>query len=324
LQAGSPRTRGVRKIQMYWAILKKAGFLADEERLKELNLTGGSRSAPAHFDPHFKQQLIRAVYTDPSRYASPRTLDELINHLDRIESFRQQNRTNDVFQSSEGPLFDPDDEALLGFLNPILGGGPRILRPFMVYHDPRAGHFVEQILDALDNGQTVILDLGNAADEIRRYFSDLLSRAVFAHQERKFTSDQLGEHFIQLYFEEAHNLFPKDEKDYSDVYARFAKEGAKFHIGMVYSTQSPSTINKDLLAQTENFFVAHMSSQDEANAIAKLQIQYDGLQHDILHTRTPGYMRILTFSNRFVIPVQVNKFEAVSSSSNEVLCSEKD
>ena len=77
---------------------------------------------------------------------------------------------------------------------------------------------------------------------------------------------------------------------------------------MVYSTQSPSTISRELLAQTENFFVAHMSSQDEANTIGKLQVQFDGLQQDILRTRTPGYMRMLTFSNRFVIPVQVNKF----------------
>jgi hypothetical protein len=56
-----------------------------------------------------------------------------------------------------------------------------------------------------------------------------------------------------------------------------------------------------------------MSSQDEANTIGKLQVQFDGLQQDILRTRTPGYMRMLTFSNRFVIPVQVNKFEAVSA-----------
>ena len=162
---------------------------------------------------------------------------------------------------------------------------------------------------------TVILDLGNADDRIRRYFSDLLSKKVFSHQEKKFTSNNLNNHFIQLYFEEAHNLFPRDEKDFTGVYARFAKEGAKFHIGMVYSTQSPSTISKELLAQTENFFVAHLSSQDEANAIGKLQVQYDGLQQDILRTRTPGYMRMLTFSNRFVIPVQVNKFEAINENN---------
>jgi hypothetical protein len=317
LNPGSQRTRAIRKIQIYWAILKKAGFQADENRLRGLGLTGGSSNAPSHFDPHFNKSLIEAIYGKKNTFSPPQTLDELRAHLESVESFRQQNSGNSALQSGSGPLFDADDEALLFFLNPTIGGGPRILRQHMIYHDPQAGNFVQDILKSLDKGQTVILDLGNATDEIRRYFSDLLSRAVFSHQENKFTSDNLKNHFVQLYFEEAHNLFPRDNKDFTGVYARFAKEGAKFHIGIVYSTQSPSTINKELLAQTENFFVAHMSSQDEANALAKLQVQFDGLQQDILHTRTPGYMRMITFSNRFIIPVQVNKFEAINTQIDE-------
>ena len=307
------KVRAIRKIQMYWAILNKAGFPADEGKLRALGLTGGSSSSPSHFDPHFKKELIEAVYGKKNQFTPPQSLGELQAHLDKVEIFRQQNADHPSLQSNSGPIFDADDVALMGFLNPATGGGPRMLRSFMHYHDPQAGNFVKEILRLLDDGKTVILDLGNAADEIRRYFSDLLSRSVFAHQERKFTENSLDSHFVQLYFEEAHNLFPRDDKDFTGVYARFAKEGAKFHIGMVYSTQSPSTINKELLAQTENFFVAHMSSQDEANVLAKLQVQFDGLQSDILHTRTPGYMRILTFSHRFVIPVQVNKFEAVAA-----------
>jgi hypothetical protein len=316
LPAGSLRTRAVRKIQIYWAVLQKAGFAVDEQRLRGLNLTSGSPHGPAHFNPHYKQQLIHAIYGPQAQFTPPQNLHALRTHLEQIEDFRRLNPNHAALQSSSGgPLFEPDDIALLGFLNPPPGsGGTRILRPYMIYHDPQAGHFVQQILQSLDKGQTIILDLGNASDEIRRYFADLLSKAVFSHQESKFTSNNLGGHFVQLYFEEAHNLFPRDDKDFTGVYARFAKEGAKFHIGIVYSTQSPSTINKELLAQTENFFVAHMSSQDEANVLAKLQVQFDGLQQDILHTRTPGYMRMLTFSNRFVIPVQVNKFEAVSTS----------
>lgn len=311
LPPGSQRTRAVRRIQMYWAILKKAGFAADEQRMRGLGLTGGSGNAPSHFDPHFKQQLIQAVYGQQN-YQPPQTLDELRDHLDLVERFRQQNSTHAAVQG----VFEPDDVALLEFLNPTIGGGPRMLRPFMQYHDPQAGHFVQQILGFLDSGKTVILDLGNAAEDIRQYFSDLLSRAVFSHQEGKFTNNNFKGNFIQLYFEEAHNLFPKDDKDFTGVYARFAKEGAKFHIGMVYSTQSPSTINKELLAQTENFFVAHMSSQSEAEALARLQVQFDGLQQDILKTRTPGYMRMLTFSHRFIIPVQVDKFEATTAGAD--------
>ena len=98
-------------------------------------------------------------------------------------------------------------------------------------------------------------------------------------------------------------------------YARFAKEGAKFHIGMIYSTQSPSTINKELLAQTENFFVGHLSSQDETRSLSRVQVAFEGSEEDILRAKTPGYMRMLTMSHRFIIPVQTNKFETTITAS---------
>jgi DNA helicase HerA-like ATPase len=169
----------------------------------------------------------------------------------------------------------------------------------------------------LDQGRTVILDLGNATDSIRRYFSNMLSTAVFRAQETKFVENKLGNRFVQLYFEEAHNLFPPDSKDLTGVYARFAKEGAKFHIGMVYSTQSPSTINKELLAQTENFFVGHLSSQDETKSLSRVQAAFAGVEEDILRAKTPGYMRMLTMSHRFVVPTQAFRFEASQSIISE-------
>jgi hypothetical protein len=86
----------------------------------------------------------------------------------------------------------------------------------------------------------------------------------------------------------------------------------RVRIGMVYSTQSPSTINKELLAQTENFFVAHLSSQDEAKSLSRVQVAFAGAEQDILRAKTPGYMRMLTMSHRFVIPVQAKRFEAVA------------
>ena len=149
-------------------------------------------------------------------------------HLERVKEHFDQNRNDDIFQSNSGPLFDPDDEALLEFLVPKSGGGVRILRPHRIYHDSKATDVVNNIIQQMDEGYTVILDLGNAPDEIRRYFSDLLSRAVFSRQEEKFTSNNFDGHFRTFIFEEAHNLFPPDSKDLTGVYARFAKEGANF------------------------------------------------------------------------------------------------
>lgn len=307
------RTRPIRKIQMYWAILKKAGFPADEGRLKGKGLT--SRHTK-HFDPHFNSELRSAAYlavrqSEPPD--EPQSLDELVNELEVLAQFRRENPNDASLLSRNKPMFDADDGALLDFFSPASGSGPIILRGYLSYHAPDAGDFITNILALLDAGKTVILDLGNASDQIRRYFADMLSKAVFSHQEKKFVGNSLGNHYVQLYFEEAHNLFPPESKDLTGVYARFAKEGAKFHIGMVYSTQSPSTINSELLAQTENFFVGHLSSQDETKSLSRVQVAFSGIEQDILRAKTPGYMRMLTMSHRFVIPVQAHRFEAVAT-----------
>jgi hypothetical protein len=311
------KTRPIRKIQMYWAILKKAGFVADEARLKGKGLV--SRNTK-HFDPHFNAQLRAAAYTavrNTNPPAEPQDLDALVSELEVIAQFRRDN-PNDatLLPSGKKAVFDADDGALLDFLSPASGSGPTILRSYLGYHAPNAGDFITDILALLDTGKTVILDLGNATDQIRRYFSEMLSKAVFGHQEKKFVGNELSNTYIQLYFEEAHNLFPPESKDLTGVYARFAKEGAKFHIGMVYSTQSPSTINRELLAQTENFFVGHLSSQDETKSLSRVQIAFAGIEEDILRAKTPGYMRMLTMSHRFVIPLQAHKFEATTASAN--------
>jgi len=301
-----------RKILIYWAILKEAGFEEDLTALKNLIPPGG-RSVYG-LNPGYKKDLREAAYKFAGKDVrqSVDTLYDLIDELKVIDDFRLENPKSDLLKSSSGkPTFEADDIAMLEVLNLKQNRktGASIIRSRIDYHNPNAGDFIKKILDYIDDGLTVILDLGNASDQIRSYFSDMVSKAVFAHQEKKFTSDSLGDHFVQLYFEEAHNLFPNNSNNNRDIYSRFAKEGAKFHIGMVYSTQSPSTVNKDLLAQTENFFVGHLSSKDEANSLAKLQVAFDGLQKDIMSSRTPGYMRMLTFSHRFVVPVQAKLFD---------------
>jgi hypothetical protein len=308
----SDRTRAVRKVQAYWACLNKAGFGADEGRLRALRLFATTYTKG--FDCHFNAPLRTAAYVAVRDGAAPpnnpTNLDELQAELEVIAQWRREDSGNPLLMRNGRPVFDQDMIALLEFLNPATGSGPTVLRDYRQYHAADAGSVQTEILQLLDQGRTVILDLGNATDSIRRYFSNLLSTAVFRAQETKFVSNNLGNRFVQLYFEEAHNLFPPESKDLTGIYARFAKEGAKFHIGMVYSTQSPSTINKELLAQTENFFVGHLSSQDEVKSLARVQIAFSGVEDDILRAKTPGYMRMLTMSHRFVIPMQAFRFEA--------------
>ncbi len=303
-------TRALRKLQIFWAILHEAGYPVNERRLFQLAPQGTHTSA-SKFDPGFADKLRTLAHNLPAESALPeiQSLDALVMELKTINEFRRNNRGNNkALQTSSGnQVFEPDDITLLDFLDPVSGSGPSVIKKYTHYHASNAGDFVEEILKLLDAGETVILDLGNADPEIMTYFSKHLSTAVFRHQVEKFSNSRLGEHYIQVYFEEAHNLFPYQE-DPTTIYNRFAKQGAKFHIGMVYSTQSPTTISRDLLAQTENFFIAHLSSQDEVNALAKVNTAYESLKDDILRAKTPGYVRMLTRSHRFVVSVQADEF----------------
>lgn len=293
------QTRARRKVLMYWAILHRAGFPADPAKLSQLKL-----------DPGITPDAREAAHgKDRTSWPPVNSLDALAFEFEKLAEADRKSR----LKSSTGKdLFDAADQALLGFLKPASSSstGPGIIQPFKKYHDPKAGDFVAEIIKYLNSGRTVVLDLGNAPPEVMEYFSAHLSKAVFIHQVEKFSNNRLGEHYLQLYFEEAHNLFPAQEGDEVDIYRRLAKEGAKYHIGMVYSTQSVTTINKDLLAQTENFFIAHLSSLDEVNALARVNVAYESLKGDILQAKTPGYIRMLTRSHRFVVPVQARKFRA--------------
>ena len=299
------KKRAKRKILVYWAILSKANFIVDENKLKNFKDI-------INVGCHLNDKAMEQVFgKDNSKLTTPQTLDEVKYFLEKVII---ADRTNKLPSSTKGKnLFDADDEALFNFLFPTssVSAGPGLLQKIRKYHSNSAGDFVTEILTELDKGQTVILDLGNADEEVMGYFSRQLSESVFRHQVNKFTNDKLGKHYVQLYFEEAHNLFGYDDKsDDTSIYRRFAKQGAKFHIGMVYSTQSPTTVNSDLLAQTENFFIAHLASQDDTNKLAKVNIAYESIKNDILQAKTPGYIRMLTRSHRFVVSMQAKKFES--------------
>lgn len=293
------KKRANRKILLYWAILNKAGFPASEKKLK----------AKMSLDPKINADAVAKVIGSASGDSSFNTLDDLTNFFEKAA---EANREEKLKSSTPGKnLFDPEDESLLNLLKPssTISAGPGILKKYKMYHDTKSGNFVDEILEELDKGKTVILDLGNANEEIMQYYSRELSQKVFNHQTMKFTENRLKNHFVQLYFEEAHNLFKEDDDDDdTKIYRRFAKEGAKYHIGMVYSTQSPTTINSDLLAQTENFFIAHLASIDDVNRLARVNVAYESMKNDILQAKTVGYIRMLTRSHRFVVSLQALKF----------------
>lgn len=172
---------------------------------------------------------------------------------------------------------DNDLKALLRFLsqyrNPEEKGPINSyikLKPLLKYHSSTAKILFENEIESLvRTGKIVIVDLSQGDPEIQRLYSDKICGIIFNSSMNLFINAR-PTNFIQFYFEEAHNLFPKkDDKDLSQIYNRIAKEGAKLNLGMIYATQEVSSISSNILKNTQNWFIAHLNNDDEVKELRK-------------------------------------------------------
>ena len=180
----------------------KAQFPINEAKLKKLIPIASHVNG---YNPCFKADLRDAAYklAGVPLAAAPASLAELVKELEIMTRFKRENKASPLLSSDSGPYFEQDDNAILELLEPQpRRSGIIVLLPIRMYHDQNSGNYKENIIKLLDEGKTVILDLGNANEEMVNYFSRQLSEAVFYHQMEKFTSNALGNHYIQLYFEE--------------------------------------------------------------------------------------------------------------------------
>lgn len=105
--------------------------------------------------------------------------------------------------------------------------------------------------------------------------------------------------FIQFYFEESHNLFPKkDNRDLSQIYNRLAKEGAKLHLGLINATQEVSSISANILKTTQNLCVNHLDNDDEIRELKKYYDFSDFAEALLRFSQTTdkGFVRMKTYS----------------------------
>jgi DNA helicase HerA-like ATPase len=187
------------------------------------------------------------------------------------------------------------------------------LQPFKSYHSPaNTESFEDDIVQKLREGRIVIIDLSQGDPKLQATYSERICRRIFNDSMARFIANE-DANYIQLNFEEAHNLFPKkDDKDLSQIYNRLAKEGAKLRLGLVYATQEVSSISSNVLKNTQNWFVSHLNNQDELKEIQKFY-DFEDFVESLRRAPDRGFIRMKTYSNAFIVPVQIDRFTAEKS-----------
>ncbi len=176
------------------------------------------------------------------------------------------------------------------------------------------GDFLSSAIREAISGKVVIVDLPTVRPEQVEFISSRLAARLFNEALQRYTrgignDSQQRKTDVLVVIEEAHNLLAEP----SSVFYRIAKEGRKYGIGMLYSTQSPSGIPMDILAQTENFLVKHVSSEDDAKVLKKAKVAFaEPISDFILNEPVVGLSYVYMEPYQpFPVPVQVRLLEDV-------------
>jgi len=297
----SAKTRRARVQAAYKACLHKAGFISDGRKVKfqgnkELNAIAGDVDPSKGLTYEVAAAWFTAVW-------------DVYESDPYFAKYRKDHGGRE--------WADDDLKAILVMLTrkrkaggKVDSSGYRKLDPFRVYHSPaNLTSFEGEIVSKLRNGEVVIIDLSQGDPKLQATYSERICKAVFADAMQRFIDNE-DSNYIQLYFEEAHNLVPKkDDKDLSQIYNRLAKEGAKLHLGLIYATQEVSSISSNVLKNTQNWFVSHLNNQDELREVEKFY-DFEDFVESLRRAPDRGFIRMKTYSNAFIVPVQIDRFSA--------------
>jgi hypothetical protein len=321
----SQRTMLERKVKIFWSMLDKAGFdygdVVDSEHIPDL--TRNHNVKKGILSPGFADDVRIAAYQFANRAQLPviDTFEKLEFELQKVYDYWKdlpnimREQPDEDIREAQKRIFDKEDVSLLEFL--FAGSrrsGYKILKSSRKYHGVD-GIGPHEVIELLAQKKTCIINFNDQESdvEVQKYYTQMITEEVYNNQREKFNRTDENPINILVYYEEAHTLFPKQDSWNKDgeqtVYTDIAKRGAKHGIGMVYITQSVTDIDEELIKQTENLFVHYMSDEDEAKALSKRNTNFKEHEYDITRAQSVGYGRMLTLSNRFVIPVQADEFD---------------
>ncbi len=298
------KTQSINEIELSYKKYKES--LIDQQIMTEKNID---------LPVWFKYQELITKYIDSAieeHEGSSSKISEYVSTLRlRLEGFFNDRRIADPLLLNIEAEFT---ESLIKFISFIFGDFYRSLNNnetdvYSEYYNQLKYDQFENIPNKGKANQITILDMSLIPFDVLENLTGLIGRLIIEFVEH-FKPEERGRYPIVIVLEEAQNYIPeKNRKDRESiakkVFERIAREGRKYGISLIVSSQRPSELSKTVLSQCNSFIIHRLQNPDDQKYIKGLvssansdildQLPILPQQHAIIMgdcVRTPVQMRI--------------------------------
>lgn len=168
--------------------------------------------------------------------------------------------------------------------------------------------------------QLITIDLSEVGTDVLELLTSVLSRMIFDYRKQKMGHDR-RERPIHLILDEAHRYIRKDANYImrENIFEKIAREGRKYSLYLIISSQRPSELSQTVLSQCGNYIVHRIQNEVDMKYIYSVLPYFSDDYITKIKQSIPG--EALIFGNCVPMPlmVKVTKASPAPNSDNCII-----
>lgn len=168
--------------------------------------------------------------------------------------------------------------------------------------------------------QLITIDLSEVGTDVLELLTNVLSRMIFDYRKQKMGHDR-RERPVHLILDEAHRYIRKDANYImrENIFEKIAREGRKYSLYLIISSQRPSELSQTVLSQCGNYIVHRIQNEVDMKYIYSVLPYFSDDYITKIKQAIPG--EALIFGNCVPMPlmVKVTKANPAPNSDNCII-----
>jgi hypothetical protein len=185
-----------------------------------------------------------------------------------------------------------------------------LTRVVKMLHD-KSSRMLDMLLHALRQGKLCVVDVSQMRGASALVLSGLILQRIFDHNQDQFTAAEPQTIPTIAVLEEAQSVLGNRSAT-EGPYVSWVKEGRKYDLGAVLITQQPGSISDELLSQGDNWFIFHLLSAGDLQAVRRANAHFsEDLLSSLLNEPIPGHCVFWSSADGrpYPLPLRVMSFE---------------